>query len=243
MSPLLVLLLLGCAGGAVGVSAEGRQLAPSFVLVQQVEGKARLGYGCLPRTHYVTLTSTRVVPSTVYATSIHHIPTQLVQNVTEWQLQTSTVVVTHTLTSYPHPRVITTTQALTATRYVTQVQYLTETEYVTSTESWPITDTVVATKRVTKTRPVVTYDTHTITTTSTHHQRDTRVVTTSLYQYVTVTKQVPIYVTRTHTSYYKVYDTKTVTVTEDEYVTNTSLLIQTRTFTRCSSTPTMTYLG
>lgn len=79
MSPLLMLVVvLGCAGAVVGVS-DGGGLAPSFAPAQEVEGKARLGHGCLPRTHYLTLTSTKVISSTVYATSIHHIPTTLVQ--------------------------------------------------------------------------------------------------------------------------------------------------------------------
>ncbi|XP_069993144.1 uncharacterized protein [Penaeus vannamei] len=165
------------------------------------------------------------------------------QDVTKWNVWTSTEFVAQTLTSFPKPVVVTRTELLTATKYVTQAQFFTETSYVTSTESKFFTETLVATDFTTKTLPVTTYDTFTSTYYSTKIHRHTDFVTTTQYKHVTQTERHPHYLTQTLTSQYRVYETVTQTVTQNEYVTETSLHFQTNYVSKCSPKAQPTHYG
>ncbi|KAG7170709.1 hypothetical protein Hamer_G013535 [Homarus americanus] len=225
MSSSLMVVVLVCVSVTLGVHGTeihfpgGKLLSSLGVEI----GGTRQGSVCLPSTHFITLTSTRVLPSTLYGTSILNIPTTIIQDVTQWQVKSSTVLVTQTVTSYPTPHLITTTQvfywfppalsghngfsslmfmnSLNSAPYISYWFYkkLTGTRYVTQMQFQ------TETKYITKTES----KTYTDTAVVTDYATRTRPVT-SLYT-----------VTATLTSTHLQRDTFVVTATKYQYVTQT----------------------
>ncbi|XP_063841136.1 mucin-2-like [Scylla paramamosain] len=230
-------------------------VAEARVLTKRSDAQPRLlppprhifggGGHCSPptATRYFTITSTHLIPSVTYATAINYIPTTISQELTEWRVKTSTVLVTQTVTTFASPRLITQTQVFTAPKYLTQVQHHTQIKYVTSTDTRTYTDTSVEVATTARTNVVSVTHTTTATHVTTSTQRRVVYTTDTQYTYVTQTKNVSNYVIHTLTSPYRVYRTVTHTRTEDEYVTQTSVYIRTILVTSCRRQPYYTKGG
>ena len=108
MARLLVLLVAGAVCTAALPSPDGRpQHAPPPAIAPSYDAPApAAGYGtpaCEPRTHYVTITSTKIDFETQYNTYTALEPTTRYQQVTETQYQPSTVYHSQYVTAYGAP--------------------------------------------------------------------------------------------------------------------------------------------